>query len=404
MKMNLDDPKLTAFALDELDEPERSTIARAVAESPEAQRFVDKTRNLASTLKNEFAADLERETLAPVPANLIGIRDDPWFWSVARPLAIAAVLALAVVIAGVVVFSSKHDRGAIAQQPTSSASDVEGQIELPAEHTEFTQTSNHPGENPFIDAKRDPVSTFPLNVETASYSTVRRLINSGSLPSKEAVQVEELVNYFPYDYVPPPEDKAIALYVDLASCPWEPSHRLVRIALKAASDRTIIASEANIQVEFNSARVASYRLLGHERRGVSSDVTSDKIESAKIRAGQTVTTLYEVVPLTENVRSTSSNEMLTVKLRFKKPNGNKSELVEQAVTDNGGKFANAPGDLKFAAAVAEFGMILRDSEFKGNGKLAAVLEWAQEGKGSDANGYRAGFIDLVRKAQALKKG
>jgi len=77
---------------------------------------------------------------------------------------------------------------------------------------------------------------------------------------------------------------------------------------------------------------------------------------------------------------------------------------QQAVTDIGGNFGNAPVDLKFAAAVAEFGMILRDSEYKGNGTFAAVVEWAQEGKGSDATGYRAGFIELVRKAQALKKG
>ena len=109
MKMNLDDPKLTAFALGELDEPERSTIARVVADSPEAQRFVDETRGLASALKNEFAAELEREPAAPMPANLIDIRDDPWFWSIGRPLAIAAVIALFAVIAGVAIFSLKRD-------------------------------------------------------------------------------------------------------------------------------------------------------------------------------------------------------------------------------------------------------------------------------------------------------
>ena len=96
--------------------------------------------------------------------------------------------------------------------------------------------------------------------------------------------------------------------------------------------------------------------------------------------------------------------MLTVKLRYKKPDGDKSELIERALVDNGTEFAKRSPDLKFAAAVAEFGMILRDSEYKGNGTLGAVLEWAQEGKGSDANGYRAGFIELVRKAQALEKG
>jgi Ca-activated chloride channel family protein len=84
--------------------------------------------------------------------------------------------------------------------------------------------------------------------------------------------------------------------------------------------------------------------------------------------------------------------------------GDKSVVIERAVTDNGEKFEKASADFKFAAAVAEFGMLLRDSEHKGNGTLGAVLEWAQEGKGNDANGYRAGFIELVRKTQSLKRG
>ena len=96
--------------------------------------------------------------------------------------------------------------------------------------------------------------------------------------------------------------------------------------------------------------------------------------------------------------------MLTVKLRYKKPDADRSELIERAVTDDGADFAKAAPDLKFAAAVAEFGMLLRDSEHKGNATFGAVLEWAEEGKANDANGYRAGFIELVRKAQTLKKG
>ena len=78
-------------------------------------------------------------------------------------------------------------------------------------------------------------------------------------------------------------------------------------------------------------------------------------------------------------------------------------MVERTASDPGFDFATAPGDLKFAAAVAEFGMILRDSEYKGNGSLQEVIEWAQQGKGADVNGYRADFIELVRKTQALKK-
>jgi Ca-activated chloride channel family protein len=79
-------------------------------------------------------------------------------------------------------------------------------------------------------------------------------------------------------------------------------------------------------------------------------------------------------------------------------------LIERPVIDSNAAFASASGDFKFAAAVAEFGMLLRDSEQKGNASFGAVLDFASEGKGADTNGYRAGFIELVRKAQSLKKG
>ena len=163
-----------------------------------------------------------------------------------------------------------------------------------------------------------------------------------------------------------------------------------------------IAKDVKIQVEFNPARVASYRLIGFEDRTRRKDVSENKVNENEVRAGYTVTALYEVVPGGVNERSTSS-EMLTVKLRYKKPDEDKSQLIERPVLDSNAAFASTSPDFKFAAAVAEFGMLLRDSEHKGNGTFGTVLEWAQEGKGSDANGYRAGFIELVRKAQALKK-
>ena len=118
--MNLDDPKLTAFALNELDEPERSTIARAIAESPEAKRVVDETREMARALKNECAAELEKD--ATLPTNLIDIRDDPWFWSVARPLAVAAVIAVCAIVAGIAVLPLKRGefRGARVYLPPAT--------------------------------------------------------------------------------------------------------------------------------------------------------------------------------------------------------------------------------------------------------------------------------------------
>ena len=300
MKINLDDPKLTAFALGELDEPERSTIAREIADSPEAQRVVDETRELASALKNEFAVGLEKETA--VPANLIDIRDDPWFWSIARPLAIAAMIAICALVASVAVVSLKRPHFQDEQRinipaaeevgPNPQTNEVEGQMELAAEtpaaptanaplaggfvlekralksaakvasydssaarglidradrYGEFnTAAYDHIVENPFLDAKSNPLSTFSIDVDTASYSNIRRFINEGSLPPKDAVRVEEMINYFAYDYAQPADEKPFAVHVDLASCPWEPSHRLVRIGLKGREIATDKRGASNL--------------------------------------------------------------------------------------------------------------------------------------------------------------
>ena len=675
--MNIDDPKLTAFALDELDEPERSAVARAVAESVPAQQLVGEIRKLSDAIKNEFAAETQKDVVAAVgsaeerrtatwlqPQSISDIRDDPWFWSIGRPLAIAAILAIFGIIAGVAFWprqNSTRFAGPI-NLPLAKPADVQGEFQMlseveplpakvpavvhsPSAHPAMvakqspykfraymvggaeesggirqpggqfsTATYDHILENPFLDTKDNPLSTFSTDVDTASYSNVRRFINEGSLPPKDAVRVEEMINYFTYDYAQPPDEKPFAMHIDVAGCPWEASHRLVRIGLKGkeiatdkrgpsnlvflldvsgsmtrperlplvkqamrllvekltendrvaivvyagasglalssttgehkeqilealenlqaggstngaegiqlaykiAADNFIkggvnrvilatdgdfnvgvtsqgdlirlieekahsgvflsvlgvgtdnlkdstmqkladkgngnyayldsldearkvlvqqmngtlvtIAKDVKIQLEFNPARVASYRLIGYEKRMLrKEDFNNDKVDAGEIGAGHTVTALYEVVPVgaainpaatvpavdplkysssekSTSAQSPSSNEMLTVKLRYKKPDGDRSELLERAVTDTSTKFENAPADLKFAAAVAEFGMILRDSDYKGDGTFAAVLEWAEEGKGKDTNGYRSGFIELVRKAQALKRG
>jgi Ca-activated chloride channel family protein len=191
-----------------------------------------------------------------------------------------------------------------------------------------------------------------------------------------------------------------------------------------------IAKDVKIQVEFNPARVASYRLIGYEKRLLrKEDFNNDKVDAGEIGAGHTVTALYEVVPAgagatdpaasvppvdplkyqspaptaVAKAEGNASPEMVTVKLRHKKPEGDVSELIEKPFIDNGSKFENAAPDLKFAAAVAEFGMLLRDSQYKGKASFGAIIEWAQEGKGGDAAGYRAGFIEMVRKAESLKR-
>jgi hypothetical protein len=414
--MNPDDPKLTAYALDELDEIERQAIARAVSTSPEAQREIQETQTMARLLRAEFAADLEYPadaTTKPLSANLSDIRDDPWFWTRARPLAIAAVLAVFAVI-GLALFGSYQLR----------------QRETAREDRRVAELTSKSGA---IEAEVEAAAVNP-----SSYALVRRFINEGVLPPRDSVRIEEMINYFPYDYPEPSRDQLLSLDVEVASCPWAESHRLVRIGLKgrktasseadtgeAPSRPVKIANDVKIQVEFNPAQVASYHLIGYEQQmSGREDLNRDEIDGGEIDAGHTVTAFYEVVPAGANANlaavvppvdprkngsyaihsAKESNEMLTVKLRYKKPNDDKSELIERALVDDGKQFASASPDFKFAAAVAEFGMLLHESEFKGNGTLGAVLEWAQEGRGTDANGYRAGFLELVRKTEALKGG
>jgi len=464
-------------------------------------------------------------------------------------------------------------------------------------------------ENPFIEAQGEKaVSTFSIDVDTASYANVRQfLMQSGRLPPPDAVRLEELVNYFDYDYSGPTGEVPFAAHVETAGCPWQPEHRLVRIGIKGheiertkrpqsnlvflidvsgsmndpaklplliegmkmltrelgendrvaivvyasseglalpsttgdkqatilaaleqlraggstaggagielayqkAKDNFIeggtnrvilctdgdfnvgvtstgdlarmaelkakesgifltvlgfgrgnlndsmmeaisgkgngnyhyvdnqtearkvlveemagtlitIAKDVKIQVEFNPAQVAGYRLLGYENRMLrTEDFNDDKKDAGEIGAGHTVTALYEVVPAGKSVNvpgadplkyqqaaqpaneATASDELLTLKIRYKAPDGDTSTKLEFPITDGGGSFAEATDDFQFAAAVASFGMLLRDSVHRGNTSYAAVLEIAENSVGRDMHEYRAEFLQLVQRAQQL---
>lgn len=176
-----------------------------------------------------------------------------------------------------------------------------------------------------------------------------------------------------------------------------------------------IAKDVKIQVEFNPAQVSSYRLIGYENRALADrDFNDDKKDAGEIGAGHSVTALYEVVPAGQTPKNTGvdalkyqvqelfqprgSAELCTVKLRYKTPTGTKSELREVPFTLT----RNEPSsEIKFAAAVAGFGMLLRDSEHKGKVSWDSVLSLAREGLGQDPEGYRAEFLTLAQKAKRL---
>jgi len=185
---------------------------------------------------------------------------------------------------------------------------------------------------------------------------------------------------------------------------------------EAGATLTTIAKDVKIQVEFNPAAVAAYRLIGYENRVLRhEDFNDDKKDAAEIGAGHSVTALYEIVPAgvevdapsvdplryqraPERTRAGDSSELATVKVRYKTPTGDTSRLMTDVVRSTPRPMSR---NLGFASAVAEFGMLLRGSEHRGIASYGAVLIRARTFRGADAEGYRAEFIRLVDLAAGL---
>ncbi len=453
---------------------------------------------------------------------------------------------------------------------------------------------------------KDPLSTFSIDVDTASYANVRRFLRHDQFPPRAAIRIEELVNYFHYNYPQPKGDAPFSVNLELGVCPWEADHQLARIGLKGkeidrdkrppsnlvflvdvsgsmrdgnklplvqkslellvnqmteddriaivtyasnaqqvldstggnhkqqildaiknlraggstngsggiqmAYDTAInnfykgganriilctdgdfnvgvsdnnqlvkliqdkaksgvflsifgfgmgnlkdarleqladkgnghygyvddlkeahkvfveelsgtlvtIAKDVKIQVEFNPAKVGAYRLIGYENRKLAAkDFNDDTKDAGEIGAGHTVTALYELVPpgklpkpgQGQNLKYqkpgaapanlTDSNELLTVKLRYKKPQEDQSRLLEVPLADTGDASSQPSEDFEWAVTVASFGMILRDSQHKGAADYDLLLELALGSKGADPSGRRREFVDLMYAARSI---
>ena len=475
-----------------------------------------------------------------------------------------------------------------------------------ADETAGVERYERDDENPFEDASVRPLSTFAIDVDTASYTNARRFLARGALPPRDAVRIEEMINYFDYDYRQPTGRDPFAVNVEVADCPWREEHRLVRIGLKGREttsrkaanlvflidtsgsmqapdklpllkqamkllvdqlgdrdriaivtyadvsglalqstpirerdtirraiddlrggggtnggagiklayriadanyveggvnrvilatdgdfnvgmtglddltalierqatsnvflttlgfgtgnyndalmerladrgngnyayidsldearkslvdevDGTVvtIAKDVKIQVEFNATQVEAYRLIGYENRRLAArDFDDDWKDAGEIGAGHTVTALYEVVPYgtelelpvadepefsspdrTETVMR--DDQLLTLKLRYKEPEEDSSELLAFNVFDRGATIDESSPDFRFAAAVAGFGMLLSDSRYRGEITVDQVIALAESGLGGDLSGYREQFVELAERARALGVG
>jgi Ca-activated chloride channel family protein len=181
-----------------------------------------------------------------------------------------------------------------------------------------------------------------------------------------------------------------------------------------------IAKDVKFQIEFNPAKVESYRLIGYENRLLNDeDFNDDRKDAGEMGSGHNVTALYELIPSGSDERLPSidplkyqrsefnpernnNNEFLTIKLRYKKPDGVTSMLLEKPVKGPVREIYSSSENLRFAAAVTEFGMILGASEFKGNATLESAVSLANSARGEDEDGYRAEFIRMVKTVKDMR--
>jgi Ca-activated chloride channel homolog len=275
MRSEIDEDILMAYALGELPDSRRAEVESRVAASEEALRTVEEIRATVASLRTALASE---EQKALTPAQLTSIdeaakREPSSTPSPKRRLGVslrfvAGLAAAAGIILAISLPSLRRDSAAaraaanraVASRPVSrpaesvatrglSRAELEqlkslgyvqdgGPLTSPIEGVRTasapfnTEAYDHIADNPFVLVASDPRSTFSVDVDTASYAIVRRFLNGGQLPPKDAVRIEELVNYFPYSYAPPVDGKPFAVHMNVASCPWSPNHRLVRVALK----------------------------------------------------------------------------------------------------------------------------------------------------------------------------
>ena len=182
-----------------------------------------------------------------------------------------------------------------------------------------------------------------------------------------------------------------------------------------------IAKDVKLQLEFNPAQVKAYRLIGYENRKLrDEDFNDDRKDAGELGSGHTVTALYEIIPHyhsgSEYIKDIDklkyqanekrpeisyTEELMTVKLRYKSPNGHRSHLITKAVGSSPVSLYGSTNNFRWSAAVASFGMLLRESEFKGSATFAEVEQWARKAQGTDPQGYRAEFIKMVRSVELL---
>jgi hypothetical protein len=288
-------------------------------------------------------------------------------------------------------------------------------------HSDLVETDDYIKlyRKPFNFTGETPRSSFSTNVGTLSYPRIRQAIRNRRLPELAEVRIEEMINYFQYDYPPPVDGHPISIVTELSGCPWNPSNRLLHIGLKGKvvfkdelkNSRFTIAKDVKIQVFFNPERVKAYRLIGYGSR--TPKVGNWKEESrfsGDMRAAQRITSLYEIVPAVVPAgEEGEAVETATVMIGYLLPeeadpsDPSKVKWISHPVFDEVDAEMEPSSNFKFSAAVAQFGMMLLNSEEKDFSSLSGLIMMAREAVGEDTYGYRTEFIKLLEKYRDMSK-
>lgn len=343
------DPRLTAYALDELPAEERAAFEPLLRDDPAARAAVDEIRRTAAALESAFAAEPLPARSVALPALhprhwLVQLVVDSWtLWVPAGVVAAFALFFWRVYLpqhpqrAGLAVVATGPRPGGVPGIPVAiddtgaadGAGDLSrfgGHLPRPAAPTGIESASTTLKPSHFLTARQNPTSQFPVNVGDGAYGAVRRSVEAGLRPATGLVRIEELVNHFAFRYPQPAAGQAVGVSTEMHAAPWAADHLLVRIGLQgrdaaqpattgvlpdrptvaardvltasaAAEIRAIAARDVKVQVDFNPERVLAYRLLGYENRLLKRSDAELAAADQNLGAGRSVTALYEIIPL-----------------------------------------------------------------------------------------------------------
>lgn len=410
-KITPDDPRLTAYALGEMEEAERAEFERRLEHDAEARALVGEIRVMAAALGPALAVEPVLAAATEGRGRARALRF-PQAYFAAAGLAAACFGVYFIVhelrtppAAGLTVQHVAAEQGA-AGVPAGAEGTADADAAPMAARAAarsrapeaFQLVADKAGAaERFFSTAEAATSTFPLRVGRGSLAEVRALLRRGVRPSREIVQVAELINAFNYTWPEAAPEEALVMLLEETASPWGPGHRLVRVGVKGAGPAgTVVAREARVRVNFNPARVRAWRLIGFEQDGAAVAV-GGLAAGETVRGGDTVTALYEVLPA-EGTGAGEDGALLTLALHYRSGDGAQERSVTRRLVSDGAAFARASADMKFIAAVAAFGLHLRESPLQAPVPVEEMAAWAAEGADRDA--ARAEWIDLMRSARA----